>query len=248
MNTSSKIEGFSLLEVVVTISIISLLLSVMLPAITKSYEVVDRVRCMNRARQLGQETHYYVEDNEGEFPEFFYSFEPGVSNTINILIQPKKFRRNGLSEYSKEIWVCPTDEQPAQMPITLDDGTEVVYNTSYGYNIDLLVKKINYWEMDQYEPPSDIVFFYDGQIGPEATKTKESGGGKWQGHYFGADDYVQKAIRYRHFDTMANILFADWHVSGTDNITADMVLVGDELVGTGGGASGDKGKGKGKKN
>lgn len=59
--------GFSLVELLVVVAIISVVLSMMLPAIQKIREASGRLECTNNLRQLGIALHAY-HDAEGVFP------------------------------------------------------------------------------------------------------------------------------------------------------------------------------------
>ena len=59
--------GFSLIELLVVVSIISLLLAILLPALRGAREQSRRMACQNNLRQLATAWHLYLEDNEEHF-------------------------------------------------------------------------------------------------------------------------------------------------------------------------------------
>jgi len=144
--------GFTLIEVLVVISIISLLISILLPSLRKARLMSKAVACSSNLRAIGQGWHVYAGDNSGisvpgRLPVFR---EGGFGNDRNLyristgkkyrprwpaimqgavgvpaIRHPKKSRSR--QEYGSKVYTCPmvsnwTDER----------------NSSYGYNYQFL--------------------------------------------------------------------------------------------------------------
>jgi|GEM_PF-1307893 len=66
MRTTQVRAGFTLVELLVVISILSLLIALLLPAMNKARASVRSVKCVNNLRQIYLFTHMYISDsNEG---------------------------------------------------------------------------------------------------------------------------------------------------------------------------------------
>ena len=62
----SVVRGFTLVELLVVISIISILMSILMPALSKAREQGQRVHCMSNLKSLAIAWNLYAEDNEGK--------------------------------------------------------------------------------------------------------------------------------------------------------------------------------------
>jgi len=63
-----KWKGFTLVELLVVISVIALLMAILLPALQKAKYQAKRVFCMNNVRQQSVIFFTYAHDNDGKFP------------------------------------------------------------------------------------------------------------------------------------------------------------------------------------
>jgi prepilin-type N-terminal cleavage/methylation domain-containing protein/prepilin-type processing-associated H-X9-DG protein len=61
-------KGFTLVELLVVIGIIALLISILIPALTKAKTVAQRAACLSNLRQLSYATLMYINANRGVFP------------------------------------------------------------------------------------------------------------------------------------------------------------------------------------
>ena len=64
-------RGFTLVELLVVISIISLLVALLLPALGRAREHAKCLQCLARLTDLGYMLHLYAEDNSEELPSTF---------------------------------------------------------------------------------------------------------------------------------------------------------------------------------
>src|SRR4051812_10967400 len=68
MKTPYSKTGFTLVEILVVVGIISILLAILLPALGKAREQAKIAMCLSNLHQLGSVQTAYLSDNERQFP------------------------------------------------------------------------------------------------------------------------------------------------------------------------------------
>jgi prepilin-type N-terminal cleavage/methylation domain-containing protein/prepilin-type processing-associated H-X9-DG protein len=135
-------KGFTLIEVLVVISVISILIGLLLPAVQKVREAAARIQCQNNLHQLGLALHNY-HDAKQVFPPGYSavaSYSDGATDTtpgwgwaaylLPYIEQDNLFRQLNFNQPVQnspgiqtvvKTYLCPSDLTPASA-FTVPDG------------------------------------------------------------------------------------------------------------------------------
>lgn len=121
--TSGKTKGFTLIELLVVIAIIALLMSILMPALTKVKRQAQGVLCQNGLKQWALILSMYAEDFDGYVPQGL-TYESGAytMRTWWYVAMRRYYTPN------KNIFLCPTATKPREGG---EIGEKAVFATSY---------------------------------------------------------------------------------------------------------------------
>jgi prepilin-type N-terminal cleavage/methylation domain-containing protein/prepilin-type processing-associated H-X9-DG protein len=105
------IRGFTLVELLVVIGIIALLISILLPSLSRARESANKVACMSNMRQIGNGFLMYLNSNRNKYPRCAVS--PIYEDWIYW--QPTRDQKESrlapyLGGFVKKVFICPSDD------------------------------------------------------------------------------------------------------------------------------------------
>lgn len=208
-------RAFTLMELLVVLSIVSILAALSLAAISKMRSVAQGAFCANSLRQLGAATQLYLTDNNHVFFNYstgvaggrlwYFGFEtsaslasPEGSRTIDVTKSP-------LYPYVQNVGgveVCPA------FPYGQAVWKPKYKGASWGYGYNTFLSGIN--SLTLQHPSQTIVFGDCAQVNTfEAPATPSNP--LLEEFYIIDNNYV--TVHFRH-GGLANMLFLDGHVEG----------------------------------
>lgn len=181
---SGRSKAFTLVEMIVTLAILSLLISITFPAFIKVQSKARGVTCQSNLRQIGLAFSIYNQDYDGRYPyavdpidrllqnEWAISFPALASDMSKVKdVQEVLIPYTG----SPQVFHCPADigfTTPDYTPVTANalPSSYEKFGTSYYYRTELAGYKAGEFTIespDKINTMFEIVGFWHGGVGTE---------------------------------------------------------------------------------
>ncbi|HYE18801.1 MAG TPA: prepilin-type N-terminal cleavage/methylation domain-containing protein [Tepidisphaeraceae bacterium] len=108
-------KAFTLVELLVVIGIIALLISILLPALSKAREQAQQAACLSNLRQLGASMQLYANDFKDQIPIGYHGAQPwtgyfvvnqsGVTTLMGLMYASKHME-------TPQAYFCPSQPDP----------------------------------------------------------------------------------------------------------------------------------------
>ena len=148
-NSNKKSDiAFTLVELLVVISIIGLLAGLAVPAINGGLKSAKAGACLSNLHQIGVATMAYAAENSFKLPNSGSNDVPEWPTTLAALVSTD-------TKSKKSIFVCPGSEKPVQQ----GSGTEIA--TTYGVHGGLMPKNGTASNLSSVVRPTEVILAAD---------------------------------------------------------------------------------------
>ena len=212
------IHGFTLIELLVVVAIISVLVSILLPAMKAARDSAISVACQSNLRQMGVATQSYLLDNNEWFPAGGKASNGSLWKVLlskYLAATVRKANSEWISDNWAPIYACPGSQEPGKDWYNHITDYKIGFHKSAASTFGIsgydgpqpVSERLSYiqrpldsvaWVVDGSDYYSSFVFF------------------PWPSGYL----YFYRDVELRH-KQQSNILWADWHVSNTYPVPMD---------------------------
>lgn len=232
----SKLSAFTLVELLVVISIIALLLAILMPSLAKAREQAKSIVCASGMKQISLAYNTYGIDNDYKIPIAYRIMANDIDSRPWIwallpYIDGDESKESTLEEPA-DLWFCPSDKDP--YPLGFSPHADHKY-TSYALNgyykeasagggwtsakPEVRFGPGGKYKLHQIKRASDCMFMmetsYYGQVYDMANPKLMQYQPDWQGHH-------RYTSGFYHNGGM-NIMYVDGHVDNIKGKKAPLV-------------------------
>jgi prepilin-type processing-associated H-X9-DG protein/prepilin-type N-terminal cleavage/methylation domain-containing protein len=204
-------KRFTLVELLVVITVLSVLAALLLPVLSKARESARQLQCNSNLRQCGIATGSYASDYRGHAPAYYvtaYYPNPANPSTLRDMRWSSLLYVFNYLPQIKDIANCPVDFDSSRKFYS-DYDTNVFGQATFTYGMRTA---LGLWvRVDKLADPCRKIIYADSGY-----YFTFSGYNKWthtsqiQTETIPASD-TNRCFKLRH-NNKANAIFADWHV------------------------------------
>ena len=149
MHKALRSSAFTLVELLVVISILGLLAGLAVPAINRGLASAKAGACLSNLRQIGIATLAYAAENQMRLPDAGSGMDPAWAKSLTNFVSAKADKKN-------TIFVCPGALKPV-----LNAGNDTEIALTYGMHGGLMPRGTNGLQLNAIARPSEVILCAD---------------------------------------------------------------------------------------
>ena len=235
---TARSGGFTLIELLVVVAIIALLISILLPSLSRAREQARTVKCAANLKQFGLGMHMYADGSGGEFPEIHDGGKYGAwfrnPTFRSVMGQGNDAGALNASDWDEGLF-CPTFPDrfldPGYAYSFKDHGRVYGVNTSHAYEGPLFAADTDSAvNRTSVMAPSSTIHMGDANTSRITKYAANPTYWEATGELAGYEGGVSNKTTYRH-NGSANNLFFDGHAEtmSQDEVFPDHWRARDQL-------------------
>lgn len=159
--TKKKKRAFTLIELLVVVAIIALLISILLPSLSRARELSKRTVCAANLRGIGQAMYIYAQDEPGVFPCIAQTYTATLNQSYMFRPQDRTTRplTTGVPSVTVDLWalVRQNNTTPKQFICPSTTDVQDPAQDSLAYYDFLNETHLSYAYQYQHDPNRDVI-------------------------------------------------------------------------------------------
>lgn len=215
-------KGFTLIEILVVIAIISILSAILFPVFARTRENARKTSCLSNLKQLGMGVQMYSQDYDEKIPAAYLYWVTGNTNYLNSWMQL-------VMPYVKNAQVCECPSYSAASIYSENGPNKQIRIPHQSYTALFTVTTYTGRSLAEFTKPSETIYGLDNKACSSSAVRAAFPGAYCNGFYWGASAGEATAIMNRYVSEAPhlggnNYFFIDGHAKWLNSVSSSQFI------------------------